>query len=199
MGEVTDGGLFEIYQQEYGPVGSDGFERARNNFIVSSAGYAVASLLLQPKDRHNGNLLFDNEGRLVHIDFGFILETSPGGNMRFESAQFKLSHEMTQLIDPSGHMRSESWDQFVSLCVKGYLAARNHMDGIVNTVLLMVDSGLPCFSRGDPIGNLRKRFHPEMSEREAANFMMKTCADAYNKWSTAGYDTIQYLQQGIER
>lgn len=86
-----------------------------------------------------------------------------------------------------------------SLCVKGYLAARNHMDGIVNTVLLMVDSGLPCFSRGDPIGNLRKRFHPEMSEREAANFMMKTCADAYNKWSTAGYDLIQYLQQGIEK
>lgn len=199
MGEMTDGGLFEIYLQEYGPVGSDGFERARNNFIVSSAGYAVASLLLQPKDRHNGNLLFDDEGRLVHIDFGFILETSPGGNMRFESAQFKLSHEMTQLIDPSGNMKSESWEHFVSLCVKGYLAARNHMDGIVNTVLLQVDSGLPCFSRGDPIGNLRKRFHPEMSEREAANFMMQTCADAYNKWSTAGYDLIQYLQQGIER
>lgn len=54
-----------------------------------------------------------SEGRLVHIDFGFILETSPGGNMRFESAQFKLSHEMTQLIDPSGHMKSESWDHFV--------------------------------------------------------------------------------------
>lgn len=85
-----------------------------------------------------------------------------------------------------------------SLSVKGYLSARNHMDGIVRTVLLMVDSGLPCFSRGDPIGNLRKRFHPEMTEREAANFMIKTCNDAYNKWSTAGYDLIQYLQQGIE-
>lgn len=59
MGEVTDGGLFEIFQQEYGPVGSARFEEARNKFIVSSAGYAVASLLLQPKDRHNGNLLFD--------------------------------------------------------------------------------------------------------------------------------------------
>lgn len=83
--------------------------------------------------------------------------------------------------------------------MKGYLAARVHMEGIVNTVLLMVDSGLPCFSRGDPIGNLRKRFHPEMSEREAGIFMRDTCIDAYNKWSTAGYDLIQYLQQGIER
>lgn len=88
---------------------------------------------------------------------------------------------------------------FLSLCVKGYLAARRHMDGIINTVLMMLDSGLPCFSRGDPIGNLRKRFHPEMSEREAANFMIRTCTDAYNKWTTAGYDLIQYLQQGIEK
>ncbi|XP_031499033.1 phosphatidylinositol 4-kinase alpha 1 [Nymphaea colorata] len=199
MGEITDGGLYEIFQQDYGPVGSPTFEAARYNFIISSAGYAVASLLLQPKDRHNGNLLFDNEGRLVHIDFGFILETSPGGNMRFESAHFKLSHEMTQLLDPSGVMKSDTWNQFVSLCVKGYLGARRHMDGIINTVLLMVDSGLPCFSRGDPIGNLRKRFHPEMSEREAANFMIRTCTDAYNKWTTAGYDLIQYLQQGIEK
>lgn len=86
-----------------------------------------------------------------------------------------------------------------SLCIKGYLAARVHMDGIINTVLMMVESGLPCFSRGDPIGNLRKRFHPEMSEREAANFMKGICTDAYNKWTTAGYDLIQYLQQGIEK
>lgn len=59
MGETTDGGLYEIFQQDYGPVGSPSFEAARENFIISSAGYAVASLLLQPKDRHNGNLLFD--------------------------------------------------------------------------------------------------------------------------------------------
>ncbi|XP_076897528.1 phosphatidylinositol 4-kinase alpha 1-like [Bidens hawaiensis] len=199
MGETTDGGLYEIFQQDFGPVGSAGFETARENFIVSSAGYAVASLLLQPKDRHNGNLLIDNEGRLVHIDFGFILETSPGGNMRFESAHFKLSHEMTQLLDPSGAMKSDTWHLFESLCVKGYLLARRHMNGIINTVLMMVESGLPCFSRGDPIGNLRKRFRPEMSEREAANHMIHICADAYNKWTTAGYDLIQYLQQGIEK
>jgi hypothetical protein len=59
MGETTDGGLLEIFQQDYGPVGSPAFEAAREMFMVSSAGYAVASLLLQPKDRHNGNLLFD--------------------------------------------------------------------------------------------------------------------------------------------
>lgn len=33
--------------------------------------------------------------------------------MRFESAHFKLSHEMTQLIDPSGAMKSVTWYLFV--------------------------------------------------------------------------------------
>ena len=71
MGETTDGGLYEIFQQDYGPVGSPSFEAARDNFIVSSAGYAVASLLLQPKDRHNGNLLFDKYAIFL-LDFRIL-------------------------------------------------------------------------------------------------------------------------------
>lgn len=66
-------------------------------------------------------------------------------------------------------------------------------------MMLMLESGLPCFSIGDPLGNLRRRFHEELSEREAADFMVGRCVDAYNHWRTAGYDLIQYLQQGILR
>jgi hypothetical protein len=40
----------------------------------------------------------------------------------FESAAFKLSHEMTQLLDP-GHTRTSAvWARFEELCVRGYLA-----------------------------------------------------------------------------
>ena len=87
--------------------------------------YAIASYLLQSKDRHNGNILIDTQGRLVHIDFGFILEISPGANMRFESAAFKLSHEMTQLLDPSGQRDSSQFHLFEELCVRGFLAVSN--------------------------------------------------------------------------
>ena len=86
-----------------------------------------------------------------------------------------------------------------SLCVKAYLAARPHADAICTIAALMLESGLPCFSIGDALGNLRRRFHPEMSDREAAGFMQAVCVEAYNKWTTAGYDLIQYMQQGIQK
>lgn len=68
---------------------------------------------------------------------------------------------------------------------------------IIATVALMSESGLPCFGRGAPIENLRKRFHLEMSERQAAQFMVRTIADAYDKWTTGFYDAIQNIQNRI--
>jgi phosphatidylinositol kinase/protein kinase (PI-3 family) len=58
----------------------------------------------------------------------------------------------------------------------------------------MAESGLPCFGRGAPIENLRKRFHLEMSERQAAQFMRQTILDAYQKWTTGVYDALQNIQ-----
>lgn len=67
-----------------------------------------------------------------------------------------------------------------ALCVV-CLQARSVAEGILATVALMQDSGLPCFGRGQPLPNLRKRFHLEMTEAKAAAFMRSTILDAYDK------------------
>lgn len=75
---MFDGGLFEIFQHEFGMPGARRFEAARRAFLESSAAYSVATYILWAKDRHNGNLMLDNQGHFLHIDFGYILGISPG-------------------------------------------------------------------------------------------------------------------------
>lgn len=47
LGELSDGGLYDIFTAEFGAPHSPAFEAARRNFIISEAGYAIASYLLQ--------------------------------------------------------------------------------------------------------------------------------------------------------
>lgn len=68
--------------------------------------------LPQIKDRHNGNILIDDQGCLVHIDFGFMLSNSPGG-LNFEAAPFKLTREMLEVMDSNSDGKpSEMFDYF---------------------------------------------------------------------------------------
>lgn len=65
--------LLEFFESYHGSPDSLRFKYAVNNFIISLAGYSIVCYLLHIKDRHNGNILLDNKGHVIHIDFGFIL------------------------------------------------------------------------------------------------------------------------------
>lgn len=189
--------LFEHFVQQYGGEDSREFKKAIKAFMRSLAGYSLLCYFLQIKDRHNGNILLDRSGHLVHIDFGFILSNSPGKGMKFEKAPFKLTDEFENLL---GGRRSNNFIKFRSLCVKGYSALKEKAEQIILMVEMMrTGSGasLGCFSAGEATtSQLRARLihESEISDREYINSLIDESLD---NWSTRCYDRFQYCCQNI--
>ena len=79
------------------------------------------------QDRHNGNILCDKHGHVIHIDFGFMLSTSPG-ELGFEVAPFKLSQEFLDVMraDEETGTGPDTFEYFERLCIHGFKAVRQH-------------------------------------------------------------------------
>lgn len=193
MGRAKINDLTDFYKNRYGDEHSVTFQKARLNFIQSMAAYSVVCHILQIRDRHNGNIMIDGEGHVVHIDFGFLFDIGPGG-MRFEPYSFKLSHEMVAVM--GGH-ESPGFAMFEQLVVKAYLACRPFANEIVATCGLMLGTDLPSFKGKATLDRLRERFKPNLTEREAALHAQWLVKDAYGNMRGTLYDLIQEKQNNI--
>ncbi|KAK7014850.1 phosphatidylinositol 4-kinase [Favolaschia claudopus] len=193
LGHVT---LFDHFKNTYGDPSSAKFARAQRNFATSLAGYSVVTFLLQIKDRHNGNILLDRDGRLVHIDFGFMLAQSPG-NLGFEAAPFKL---LPEYIEVMGGIEGIAYLEFRRLFREGFEAARKHGDRIITLVELMQkDSTLPCFAAlgEQTASHLRDRLQPAMTHSLVGEYVDRLIDSSLGSSWTRLYDSYQYYSQSI--
>mmetsp|Transcript_14580 Transcript_14580/g.12381 ORF Transcript_14580/g.12381 Transcript_14580/m.12381 type:complete len:513 (+) Transcript_14580:982-2520(+) len=111
-------------------------EKILENYIESCAGYCIITYILGIGDRHLENLMINNEGKLLHIDFGFILGRDP----KMKPPPFKLCKQM---VDVMGGNKGLLYDKFRKRCVSIYQYLRNYSKLIINLFNLMIDSGLP--------------------------------------------------------
>ncbi|KAI7889458.1 kinase-like domain-containing protein [Mucor mucedo] len=187
--------LYDYYQRRWGTPSSSSFKKAQDAFMRSLAGYSIASYLMQIKDRHNGNLLIDDAGHIIHIDFGFILSNSPG-SVGFEMAPFKLPQEY---IDILGGVNSEKFAEFKALTKATFIALRKHSDNILLlTEMMSKDSKLPCFVNGQhALAQLRDRFQLHLTDPQVEAFVEKLIMSSCCNVFTRLYDTYQYYSQGV--
>jgi phosphatidylinositol kinase/protein kinase (PI-3 family) len=188
--------LYNHYVEKFGCPSGKPFRQAQRSFACSLAGYAVACYILKIKDRNNGNIMIGADGRIIHIDFGFILGTSPGGNLGFEKAAFKLTGEMVRLLDG---VQSDLYRQFTDLTVQAFLIARTALPSILTLLTPFIPSTLACFVYGKDkvVRKVVDRLMPHLTPQAAAVAMQKLIEEARHDWSTSIYDHVQWMQRRI--
>ena len=176
---------------------AENFEEAQKNFCESLASYSLITYLLNIKDRHNGNILLDMNGKIIHIDFGFILGISPG-KINFETAPFKLTKEYIEILDGEN---SSLYYYFKTLLIRGFLCLKKHFVYFEKIINIMAKySFLPCFvgrNVNDVIKGFIERFHIEKTDVEFNKFVEGLIYDSMNSWRTYQYDLFQELTNGI--
>lgn len=188
--------LTDHFLKNFGDRNTPSFKNAINNFTKSLAAYSLICYLLQVKDRHNGNILLDSDGHIIHIDFGFLLSNTPG-RFGFEAAPFKLTQEY---VDIMGGTDSEYFQKFRSVLKSAFKSVRKQAESIIILVEMMSkDSNLPCFSSGAATSlQLRQRFQLHLTDMEMDDFVdnsliQKSIGSIYTRL----YDQFQLLTQGI--
>jgi hypothetical protein len=187
--------LLDYFLQEHGNLNSEEFLTAQRNFVQSCAAYCIVSYLVQVKDRHNGNILVDCEGHIIHIDYGFILSSSPK-NLGFENSPFKLTPEF---VDVMGGEGGDMFEYFKILILQGLVAARKHHDKFTTLVDIMrAGSQLPCFnSSSSSVLAMKARFHLNLTEEKLHSLVDAMVHQSINSLTTKLYDNFQYYTNGI--
>jgi hypothetical protein len=175
--------LKDHFVKTFGETDSESYAVGVDAFTRSLAAYSVICYVLQLKDRHNGNLLIDNVGHIIHIDFGFMLSNSPG-SMGFEAAPFKLTQDY---VDVLGGVTSPAFEEFKSLCKKAFQALRKEAERLIMLVDMMgKQSKLPCFASGGAgvTNSLRARMMLHLSREEAEVFVDELVAKSVGSYYT---------------
>jgi phosphatidylinositol 4-kinase B len=175
--------LKDHFLKTFGEETSDAYKAGVDAFSRSLAAYSIICYILQLKDRHNGNILIDNAGHIIHIDFGFMLSNTPG-SMGFEAAPFKLTQEY---VDVLGGLTSPAFETWKSQMKRAFQALRKDAERIVMLVELMgKESRMPCFAGGiESVKiSLRARFRLELSKEEAEGYVDELVAKSVGSYYT---------------
>ncbi len=191
------GHLQRMTEHEANP--GEAFRSAQKNFVRSLAAYSLLSYMFLFKDRHNGNIMLDTDGHVIHIDFGFVFGIAPGGKFSFEMATpFKLTEEMIEVMDG---LKSSLFSEFITLFCCGFLALQAHYNTFVTLVeVTSRGSTFPCFDGRDTSDILQKmeeRFCPDLNKEESVAHVLDIIKESVGSYGTKQYDYFQYMSQGI--
>lgn len=154
-------------------------------FTESLAAYCVMTYVLKIGDRHDNNILVTREGRLLHIDYGFIL----GDVTKPFTPPLKLSREMVDTIGPDGLQRICDW------ACPAFNSLRKRARLILVLIELMFSAPLECFQQ-NPMRRLQQVENSLLlnsTEIEAINSLQATFSESLNSKMQVIWDAVHVM------
>jgi len=126
-------------------------------YIRSMACYAILSYLLGIGDRHLGNIMINDKGKMFHIDFGYLFGNEPNSIKQFFSSLIWISPEMVNFLT------IDERKSFNNKLENLYKESWKHKNLILNSIYLLIHSGLPQLPVENSeylLKNIHERFMP---------------------------------------
>uniref|UniRef100_A0A915PPY9 Phosphatidylinositol 3-kinase catalytic subunit type 3 n=1 Tax=Setaria digitata TaxID=48799 RepID=A0A915PPY9_9BILA len=163
------------------------------NYVRSCAGYSVICYILGIGDRHLHNLLLCENGKMFHVDFGYILGRDP---KPFAPPPMKLTSEM---INGMGGLHSKEWKEFRGFCFSAFRILRRHANVVLNLFLLMLDSGIPdiAIEKEKAVQKIEHRFHLDLTDELAEQKIEHLIDESVNAKITKLTDMVHDVHQLI--
>lgn len=96
---------------------------AMDNYVRSSAGYMIITYILGVGDRHYDNILITKCGKILHIDFGYILGRDPKPFQPIIKWTKDMADGMGGKYGPDGKENKE-YEDFKKYCYNAFLHLR---------------------------------------------------------------------------
>ena len=128
---------------------------------------------------------------MLHLD-------SPGFNLNFESAPFKLTKEYIDLI---GGIDSPLFHMFEDLFLRGFLALQKHIEGLSAIVQLFYNDASSA-NGGDNSQSRRKGVVDALRSRllfpQSHEDILALIGESMDNWRTKQYDWFQQRSNNIQ-
>jgi Domain found in Dishevelled, Egl-10, and Pleckstrin (DEP)/Phosphatidylinositol 3- and 4-kinase len=96
--------------------------------IMSAAGSYVGAYILGAADRHQDNVQIQDGLTMMHIDFGFLLGSTPP----IDAPRFAIYPEMEKAF-----VEMNAWEMFVDACENAFLAIRRLAPAVLRTCVML--------------------------------------------------------------